>query len=84
VCLTLQISGDKRPCRASERSPPDKNEASTAQIEDASDATSAEFSCIVRRMLQSLRYDEPVYAARLTFGQLRQEHLKSGSSGITM
>ena len=45
---------------------------------------SAEFSCIVRKMLQSLRYDEPVYAARLTFGQLRQEHLKSGSSGITM
>jgi hypothetical protein len=29
-------------------------------------------------------FDEPVYAARLTFGQLRQEHLKSGSSGITM
>jgi len=48
------------------------------------DAMSAEFSCIVRQMLQSLRYDEPVYAARLTFGQLRQEHLKSGSSGITM
>jgi hypothetical protein len=31
---------------------------------------SAAFSCIVRRMLQSLRYDEPVYAARLIFGQL--------------
>ena len=64
--------------------PPDKNEASTAQIEDASDAMSAEFSCIDRQMVQSLRYDEPVYAARLTFGQLRQEHLKPGSSGITM
>jgi hypothetical protein len=84
VCLRLQISGDKGPCRASERSPPDKNEASTAQIEDASHAMSAEFGCTVRQMLQSLRYDEPVYAARLTFGQLRQEHLKSGSSGITM
>jgi hypothetical protein len=41
-------------------------------------------SRIVRQMLQSLRYDEPAYAARLTFGQLRQEHLKSGSSGITI
>ena len=68
----------------SERPPPDKNEVSTAQIEDGSAAMSAEFSCIVRQMLQSLMYDEPVYAARLTFGQLRQEHLKSGSSGITM
>jgi hypothetical protein len=55
-----------------------------AQIDDASHAMSAEFNCTVRQMLQSLRYDEPVYAARLTFGQLRQEHLKSGSSGITM
>jgi hypothetical protein len=65
-------------------SPPNKNETSTAQIEDASDAMSAEFSCIVRQMLQSLTYDKPVYAARFTFGQLRQEHLKPGSSGITM
>ena len=84
MCLTLQISGPKRHRRTSERSPPDKNEASTAPIEDASDAMSAEFSCTVRQMLQSLRYDEPVYAARLIFGQLPQEHLKSGSSGITM
>jgi hypothetical protein len=69
--------------RTSERFPPGKNEASTAQIEDASDAMSAEFSCTIRQCC-NLKYDELVYAARLTFGQLRQEHLKSGSSGIPM
>jgi len=66
------------------RSPPNKNETSTAQIEDASRRHVRRVQLHCSTMLQSLTYDKPVYAARFTFGQLRQEHLKPGSSGITM